>query len=682
MSEQVSVSSTQDDHSKGIIDAINRVQAVIEFDLSGTILHANKNFLDTMGYSLEEIRGKHHSMFAPPGVAESAEYRAFWKKLNRGEFDSGQYKRVGKGGKEIWIQASYNPILDHQGRPIKVVKFATDVTEQKIRNADYAGQIGAISKSQAVIEFNMNGTIITANDNFLNTVGYTLDEIKGKHHSVFATPEYAESREYKEFWAKLNRGDFDSGEYKRLGKGGKEVWIQASYNPILDLNGNPFKVVKYATNITEQKLKTADYEGQIEAISKSQAVIEFNLDGTIIWANDNFLGVMGYSLGEIKGKHHSMFAEQGIKNTPEYKDFWAKLNRGEFDSGEYKRLGKGNKEIWIQASYNPIFDPNGKTYKVVKYASDITEQKMLQITVTNVLEKTSEVMKALAEGDLSKTMPDNFEGEFKVLADSVNNFISRLSDIVTKIVVLSDTISRAAEEIASGNTDLSQRTETQASSIEETASSMEEMTGTVRQNAENSNEANRLASEARQQAEKGGQVVANVVIAMDQINNSSKKIADIIGVIDEIAFQTNLLALNAAVEAARAGDQGRGFAVVAGEVRNLAQRSAGAAKEIKSLISESVTRVQEGAKLVDQSGSTLEDIVNAVKRVNDIISEISAAGQEQASGIDQVNKAIMQMDDMTQRNAALVEQAAAASESMKSDSHEMYELVKFFRVSR
>ena len=251
-------------------NAISRAQAVIEFDMDGTVLTANDNFLKTLGYSLDEIRGKHHSMFVEPGERDSAAYQEFWAKLNRGDFDTGEYKRIGKGGKEVWIMASYNPVLDERGKPLKVVKFATDVTEQKLKTADLAGQIAAIGKSQAVIEFRMDGTIIGANENFLGTLGYTLGEIQGRHHSIFVEPAERDSSTYREFWANLNRGDYQAGEFKRIGRGGKEVWIQASYNPILDLNGKPFKVVKYASDTTKQVLNRMANErvrGMMESVA-------------------------------------------------------------------------------------------------------------------------------------------------------------------------------------------------------------------------------------------------------------------------------------------------------------------------------------------------------------------------------------------------------------------------------
>ena len=353
--------------------AISRSQAVIEFNLDSSVITANENFLKALGYSLSEIKGKRHSMFVEPAMRDSAAYREFWAALNRGEYQAAEYKRIGKGGREIWIQGSYNPIL-HNGKVAKVIKFATDITAAKLVSLEESGKTAAISRAQAVIEFNLDGTIITANENFLNALGYSLGEIQGKHHSMFVEPAVRDSAAYREFWAKLNRGEYDAAEFKRIGKGGKEVWILASYNPILDEKGKPFKVVKFATNVTEQKLRTADLSGQIAAIGKSQAVIEFNMDGSILNANDNFLRTLGYSLTEIKGRRHSMFVESAERDSAAYREFWAALNRGEYQAAEYKRIGKGGKEVWIQASYDPILDMNGKPFKVVKYATDITQQ--------------------------------------------------------------------------------------------------------------------------------------------------------------------------------------------------------------------------------------------------------------------------------------------------------------------
>jgi methyl-accepting chemotaxis protein len=356
------------------IEAISKSQAVIEFNLDGTIVTANENFLKTLGYSLSEIQGKHHSMFVEPAMRDSAAYREFWANLNRGQYQAAAFKRIGKGGKEVWIQASYNPMLDRNGKVYRVIKFATDITAEKLASMEDAGMIAAIGRAQAVIAFNLDGTVVTANENFLKTLGYSLGEIQGKHHSIFVEPAMRDSAAYREFWASLNRGEYQAAEYKRIGKGGKEVWILASYNPILDEKGKPFKVVKFATDVTQQKLRTADLAGQIAAIGKSRAVIEFNMDGSVLTANENFLNALGYSLGEIQGKRHSMFVEASERDGATYREFWANLNAGRYQAGEFKRIGKGGREIWIQASYNPILDLNGKPFKVVKYATDTTAQ--------------------------------------------------------------------------------------------------------------------------------------------------------------------------------------------------------------------------------------------------------------------------------------------------------------------
>jgi methyl-accepting chemotaxis protein len=374
--------------------ALHKSQAVIEFKLDGTILTANENFLGAMGYTLAEVQGQHHRMFVEPAEANGAGYREFWTKLNRGEFQAAEFKRVAKGGREIWIEASYNPILDRNGKPTKVVKFATDITPKKIHAIESAGKVSAIGRSQAVIEFNLDGTIVTANENFLGAMGYSLTEVTGQHHRMFVDPAEANGAAYQDFWAKLKRGEYQAGEFKRFGKGAKEIWILASYNPILDETGKPFKVVKFATEVTQQKLKNADLEGQITAIGKSQAVIEFNMDGTIIRANDNFLKTLGYSLSEVQGKHHRMFAEPAERHSRAYEQFWAALNRGEYQAGEFKRVGSGGKEVWLQASYNPILDLNGKPYKVVKYASDITQQAMIRMRA----ERARSLIESVAAG--------------------------------------------------------------------------------------------------------------------------------------------------------------------------------------------------------------------------------------------------------------------------------------------
>ncbi len=544
--------------------------------------------------------------------------------------------------------------------------------------ADLQGQVAAISRLLPVIEFDLQGNVLTANENFRNASGYSLAELRGMHHRTFGHVD-ADTAEYRAFWDKLRRGETQSAQEKRKGKDGLPLWVQATYFPILDRRGRPFKVIKHTVNVTEQMLKLSDGQGQLAAISKAQAVAEFDLDGRLRTANANFLSMTGYTLDELRGQPHSLFVDPASRDW--YGTLWARLARGEYDAGQYKSLAKGAREVWIQTSFNPILDAEGKPFKVVQYATDITAQLQFSAQLRAAVGETQAVVSAAVEGDLTKRIAtEGKSGELLALTEGVNTLIEMMMSVVQQIKAASDEVLVRAEEISSGNTNLSQRTDEQASSLEQTAASMEEMSTAVRLTADNAAEANNLAIAACTQAEKGGAVVGSAIAAMRGINQASKKIADIIGVIDEIAFQTNLLALNAAVEAARASEMGRGFAVVASEVRSLAGRSAAAAKEIKALIQDSVVRVGEGSRLVDESGRTLAEIVAAVKKATGIVARIAESSREQSQGIEQVNRAVTQMDEMTQQNAALVEEAAASSESIVEQVHALNSMVARYQV--
>ncbi|MBF4990631.1 methyl-accepting chemotaxis protein [Methylophilus sp. QUAN] len=667
--------------SAGQISAISKVMGVIEFDLTGKITDVNDNFAAVTGYSKQEIIGQHHQMFVEASYKNSPAYKQFWEKLGQGIADEGQYKRVGKGGREIWLQASYNPIFDDEGKPFKIVKYATDITSEKRRNADFAGQISAISKVMGVIEFDLTGKITDVNDNFAAVTGYSKQEIIGQHHSMFVETAYKNSPDYKKFWDKLGRGEPDEGQYKRVGKASKEIWLQASYNPIFDDEGKPFKVVKYATDITAEKLRNADFAGQISAISKVMGVIEFDLTGKVTAVNDNFAAVTGYSKQEIIGQHHSMFVESAYKSSAEYKQFWDKLGRGDADEGQYQRVGKGGKEIWLQASYNPIFNDEGKPFKVVKYATDISAKVAEALAMKQAVHETADVVAATKAHDLTQRIAtNNKQGEIKQLCEGVNEIVDTMNGILSAIQVAGETINSAASEISLGNNHLSERTEEQASSLEETASSMEQIATNVKNNAENAKLAHGMTDQANDIATKGGEVFGKVVATMSEITESSARIEEIISVIDGIAFQTNILALNAAVEAARAGEQGRGFAVVASEVRNLAQRSASAAKEIKVLINDSAEKVANGSQFVEQASGTMEELVSVISKFSQLIGEITVASVEQSSGIEQINLAVSQMDEVTQQNAALVEEAAAAAMSLLNQAETLQSTVSQYRL--
>ena len=596
-----------------------------------------------------------------------------------GRVSSGPILAATNAAKRL-AQGDFKVKLTGLNRRDEMGDLATAISSIKDAVADYSGQMDAISKAQAVIEFTLGGDIITANENFCKTMGYNLDEIKGKHHRMFVKPEYASSHQYQDFWNRLNKGEYQAGEYQRFGRGAKEVWINASYNPILDPNGNVFKVAKYATDITQAKLRNADYSGQIDAINKSQAVIEFDMNGIVQNANENFCNAIGYNIDEIKGKHHKMFVKSEEANSQQYIRFWESLKKGEYQAGEYQRIAKSGKGIWIQASYNPILDLNGTPVKVVKYATDITEMVTTRLENESGMKESVFVLQSVSAGDLTKRMKSIYTGAFGQIKEALNATIDKLSATVINMKGAADSVKTASSDISDGSADLSKRTDQQAKALEETAVAMEEITTTVRQNTENSENANTLASNAKNVAEKGGEVVSQTANAMKGIEESSKKISDIINVIDEIAFQTNLLALNAAVEAARAGDAGKGFAVVASEVRALASRSSEASKDIKSLITDSVRQVKTGAVLAKEAGDQLNEIVRSVSEVAHIISDIALASSQQATGIEEVNSAVSSMDEMTRQNSSLVQENNSAAKVLVEQAATLESLVRFFQI--
>ncbi|WP_425904003.1 methyl-accepting chemotaxis protein [Agrobacterium radiobacter] len=539
------------------------------------------------------------------------------------------------------------------------------------RGANAFAVLAALSKSQAIIEFDLSGKILTANENFCRALGYELSEIVGRHHSMFVEPSVVSSQDYKAFWSKLSAGQFDQRQYKRIGKGGREVWIEASYNPVFR-RGKPVKVVKIATDITDRKLKAAEDAGKIDALSRAQAIIEFSPDGEVLTANENFLAALGYSLAEVQGRHHSMFCEPAYTQSPQYKQFWERLAGGDLVADEFMRLGKGGRKVFIQASYNPIFDLNGKVFKVVKFATDVTGR------VENV-EKLAQCLTDLAEGDLAQSIDKPFIPSLERLRTDFNAASEKLKRAMTLVSENAGAISSGSNEIRSAADDLACRTEQQAASIEETAAALEEITTAVNDSSRRAEEAGKIVARARDHAEHSGQVVRDAIGAMDQIEKSSREISNIIGVIDEIAFQTNLLALNAGVEAARAGEAGKGFAVVAQEVRELAQRSATAAKEIKSLINASGTQVENGVGLVTRAGSALQEIAEQVRDINTNVVAIVDAAREQSTALAEINQAVNTVDQGTQQNAAMVEEQTAASHSLAREATALFELLGQFR---
>ena len=545
----------------------------------------------------------------------------------------------------------------------------------------------AINRVQAVIEFELDGTILHANDNFLQVVGYTLDEVQGHHHAMFCDPEYVKSPQYREFWARLARGEFDQGEYKRLAKDGHEVWISASYNPIFDADGKPYKVIKFATDVTATKTRNAEYESKVSAIGKAQAVVEFDVNGNVLDANPNFLEVMGYELADIKGEHHRMFCEADYANSLDYKKFWQKLNRGEFDSGRYKRIGNNGKVVWIQATYNPILDLNGKPYKVVKFAIDITDQVKLEASIHDKSQDESRKVKVLlesvaraAQGDLTCTIVQEGDEPIDLLAGGIGKMIVDLRGVIANVVAAAGGFADSSHAIAERATGVAVGTQALGATVEQMNASIDGLTFSINSIAENVSSADYLARATQQEAEAGARAVAKSIEAMDLINRSSEDIGEIVKVISEIANQTNMLAFNAAIEAARAGEHGLGFSVVADEVRKLAERSSQATKEISKLINESVKRVTTGSEISRQASDAFDKIVSGVGKTTLAISDISKAANEQLLTAREVSTAIQYIAEETEKSAANVDSIARSTDALNDRAGNLNQTVSGFVV--
>ena len=534
--------------------------------------------------------------------------------------------------------------------------------------------LGGLRQSFAVIEFTPQGVILNANKAFLQATGHTMSELVGQHHRILMPPKDAASPDYAAFWGDLAKGAFKSGRYRRVDKAGRDLWLRASYSPVRGRGGRVKRIVELALDITEVHLKALEDFGILNAIQRSQAMISFKPDGTILEANENFLATIGYRMEEIKGQHHRMFVEPGFAASPDYAQFWRQLNEGKFLSADYHHIGKGGRDVWLQASYNPVFNADGQVVKIIKFATDLSER----------MENIQQIGQALAElsrGNLQAHLGRKLIPSIEGLRGDFNNAVSSLRETMRDVSASAQNILQTSAAVNESAGQLSLRTERQAANLEETAAALEQITVTVRKSAENAANIRDLAGKARSGTESSGKVVGNAVQAMGEINESSAKISNIIGVIDEIAFQTNLLALNAGVEAARAGDAGRGFAVVATEVRALAQRSADAAKEIKTLISSSGEIVATGVKSVAEARQSLDLIAKHVLGIDTAIIEAAASAQEQSAGLGQVNGAVNQMDQMTQANAAMAEEAAAASQTLAQEAETISRLLARFAIS-
>lgn len=565
-------------------NAINRSQAVIEFNVEGEILTANDNFLGAVGYALDEIKGKHHRIFCDPAYGKSQEYKDFWASLGRGEFHSREFQRYAKDGSEIWIQASYNPVIDRNGDVKKIVKFATDITESKFRNADFEGKVNAISRSQAMIEFDLEGNILYANENFLVTLGYTLDEVVGKHHQIFCEPSYTQTAEYKNFWQRLGSGEYSSGQYERFSKSGESVWIEASYNPIMDASGRPCKVVKFATNITEEVAKQEQFKIlSLVANETDNSVVITNAEGNIEYINAGFTKLTGYTFEEVQGRKPGDVLQGQHTNQETVARIRENLQSRKPFYEEILNYTKTGEPYWISLAVNPVFDENGRLIRFVSIQANVNETKLESLEFHTRLTAIS-ASGAMAEWDNQGILQD------------VNQFLEQLSGANANSQTgcsLDDLLDASERQTLDSDGVLKKPiswsdSNNEAILLDAIVSTIRDLDGNIVKyilfGVDTTSKQRMIANETDR--------------AMGEAIDSSAKISQVVSTIDDIADQTKLLSLNATIEAARAGEAGVGFAVVASEVKQLAQRSATAASEIGDIVTRSEKSVRDLADML------------------------------------------------------------------------------------
>jgi methyl-accepting chemotaxis protein len=356
--------------------AIDRTTAVAEFDLLGNFLNANRAFMLAMGYDLDELKGQHHRILCDPAYAASAEYAAIWRELGHGHSASGVYRHQAKGGTDVWIRASYHPILDLNVQPCKVIIYAQDITEGYTNSLDMKGQNQAIDWAFGTAEYDLTGNVVNANKNFLELVGYSIEEIRGRNQRMLTGP--VTDAEHALFWEKLSRGEFLSKVHTLQGKGGHEVWVAAHYCPVNGADGRPVKVLLLATDITDAKVQANEHETRVNAISRSVAVSEYDLSGNLLTANEHFLSLMGYSLREVSAQNHAMFCSPDLVRSRDYADFWRTLGKGDFQGGRHHRLAKYERDVWVEATYNPVYNLSGEVVRIVEYGFDVTDQVRME----------------------------------------------------------------------------------------------------------------------------------------------------------------------------------------------------------------------------------------------------------------------------------------------------------------
>jgi methyl-accepting chemotaxis protein len=596
-------------------DIMNTTSIVSEADLKGDILDINEKFLEVSQYTRDELIGRPHSTVRHPDMPKET-FRKLWATIGQGKTFRGIIKNRKKDGTPYFVDAVIAPVLDERGKPKKYIGVRYDITAAELERQNMKGVLGAIDTNFGYVEYDVNGQVLTVNSVFTKIMGYEAADVAGKHHRMFVDAAFADSPAYAEFWSELKKGVAKSGVARRVTKDGRQIWAHSVYSPMKDEMGRITKFLTLITDVTEQKVSEQNQKRQIDEINRTQGVIEFTHEGVCLTANDNFCNLLGYRLEEIKGKHHSLFVEPAYRDSAAYPQFWRELNEGKFQTAEFKRVGKGGKEIWIQATYNPMFDINGRVNRVVKFAVDITARKQAEASLKTTI----------------KTVTENAQS---------------LSSASEELTAVSQQMSSNSEETSTQANVVAAASEEVTSNVGTVAASAEEMSASIKEIAKNATDAAKVATDAVKAA-------GDTSRTMARLGDSSIEIGKVIKVITSIAQQTNLLALNATIEAARAGEAGKGFAVVANEVKELAKQTATATEDISQKIEAIQTDTKSAVVAIDQ-------ISKIINQINDIQNAIASAVEEQTATTNEIARNVAEAakgSNEISRNIANVSTAA------------------------
>lgn len=701
---------------KGVINAIDASYAYIEFDTQGNIMSGNDNFLKAMSYSGEEIKGKHHRIFVDRAYSNSSEYEKFWKELRDGNVQSGQFKRIDKNGNDVYLQAVYSPVLDSSGKVLKVIKIASNITEEKEAAAQMQREIDArmasVDTACIVSETDLKGYITYVNDKHCEVSQYSREELIGSNQNIVRHPDMPKDV-FKEMWATIGKGKIFKGLVKNRRKDGTPYYVDGVFTPVLGKDGKPVKYIGIRYDITQQTYEKLAAEGIVNAIDTSFAFIEFDTKGNIIRANNNFLKTLEYSLEDIKGKHHRLFVDREYANSNEYARFWEDLEAGRVQAGQFKRVARSGKEIWIQAVYSPIKDDMGRIVKVVKIATDITSQKEAAIATEKAANEVNRVVSALAAGDLTQRYAIDSTGELKVMGDALNSATGNLNSLLGNISQIANLVASSAEElltkgeqmknttqeVASATQQMAEGAQQQAQQTDESSKLIEGVLKSANEMGKKAETINVAAERGQRSATEGLTTIRKVVDNMTEILGSasttsnsinvlaqrSEEIASTLSVITDIASQTNLLALNAAIEAARAGEAGRGFAVVAEEIRKLAEGSRKSAIDIEKVIREvqkdvtaagkSIETMEVSVKSGNVASKEAEVVFQNIEKTSletlDLSKEIVDATSVQKDSINSTVKNIEKIVVVAEETASGTEQIASSGKELSQGMNEV-----------